>query len=439
MNTGRSVWHFFASVKLALFLIGCIGIGAIIGTLIPQQQPAGWYAGVYGDQWARLILVLDIDTMYQAWWFNSLLLLLAINLIVCSIDRFPATWKIMRRDGLADGMKRFSGRTTGHHISTELSAGESVARTLSLLRTERYRPRSRETEQGVLIFAQKGPWTRCGVYIVHSSILVIFLGALIGTIGGFKGSILIGEGTAIERIVLRYTGELKPLDFAVRCNSFTIDFYDNGMPKEYTSNLTIIDDGGEVLTTDIEVNKPLTYKGITFYQASYEPSQDFIISVTNTETGESREFVTGFQQEVGWPEEDLSFGIINARAMGPTVVSAKLWFAGATPAAQWVDSGAVLDVKTDSGSYQASVRQRFSTGLQVVKDPGVWLVYGGFFLLVAGLCISFFMNHRRLWILVSSKTEHTTELIVTGSANKHRPAFETQLERLAHNLSNELT
>jgi cytochrome c biogenesis protein len=439
MNTGRSVWHFFASVKLALFLIGCIGIGAIIGTLIPQQQPAGWYAGVYGDQWARLILVLDIDTMYQAWWFNSLLGLLAINLIVCSIDRFPATWKVMRRDGLADGMKRFSGRTTGHHISTELSAGESVARTLSLLRTERYRPRSTETEQGVLIFAQKGPWTRYGVYIVHSSILVIFLGALIGTIGGFKGSILIGEGTAIERIVLRYTGELKRLILpcvVTRLPSIsTTTACPRSIPQISPSSMMVT----RYWTTDIEVNKPLTYKGITFYQASYEPSQDFIISVTNTETGASREFVTGFQQEVGWPEEDLSFGIINARAMGPTVVSAKLWFAGATPTGQWVDSGAMLDVETDSGSYQASVRQRFSTGLQVVKDPGVWLVYGGFFLLVAGLCISFFMNHRRLWIFVSSKTEHTTELIVTGSANKHRPAFETQLERLAHNLSNEIT
>jgi cytochrome c biogenesis protein len=33
--------------------------------------------------------------MYHCWWFQFLILLLTINILVCSIDRLSATWKIV--------------------------------------------------------------------------------------------------------------------------------------------------------------------------------------------------------------------------------------------------------------------------------------------------------------------------------------------------------
>jgi len=59
------------------------------------------------------------------------------------------------------------------------------------------------------------------------------------------------------------------MPFQVRCNSFDIDFFPTGAPKEFRSNLTIIDHGKEVLTSDIIVNEPLYYKGVRIYQASF--------------------------------------------------------------------------------------------------------------------------------------------------------------------------
>ncbi len=41
------------------------------------------------------------------------------------------------------------------------------------------------------------------------------------------------------------------------------------MPKDYKSWLTVIDGGKEVLKKVIEVNDPLIYKGVFFYQSSY--------------------------------------------------------------------------------------------------------------------------------------------------------------------------
>ncbi len=89
------------------------------------------------------------------------------------------------------------------------------------------------------------------------------------------------------------------LDFSIRCNSFAIDFYPNGMPKEYTSSLTVLENGREVLTKTIEVNDPLTYKGITFYQSSYEAYQDFVLSQPITSTGQSRKIYRGPVPEAG--------------------------------------------------------------------------------------------------------------------------------------------
>ena len=55
----------------------------------------------------------------------------------------------------------------------------------------------------------------------------------------------------------------------VRCDKFEVSFYDTGAPKEFRSDLAIIDKGREVLKDSIIVNDPLTYEGITFYQANY--------------------------------------------------------------------------------------------------------------------------------------------------------------------------
>jgi cytochrome c biogenesis protein len=45
-----------------------------------------------------------------------------------------------------------------------------------------------------------------------------------------------------------------------------------------------------------------------------------------------------------------------------------------------------------------AVEQRYFTGLQVSRDPGVWVVYTGFILIIVGCYITFFMSHRQVCI-----------------------------------------
>ena len=90
-----------------------------------------------------------------------------------------------------------------------------------------------------MLFAQKTPWVRFGVYIVHLSILVIFAGAIIGTLFGSKGSLMIPEKSTVPYFYDRSDGRQKPLGFEIRVNDFSLTYYDTGAPKEFRSDLTV--------------------------------------------------------------------------------------------------------------------------------------------------------------------------------------------------------
>jgi len=119
--------------------------------------------------------------------------------------------------------------------------------------------------------ADKGRKHKWGYILVHAAILVVLVGGWISVQYGFRGNMAVPEGKMEKTISFLKGTETATLDmpFEVRCNSFEIDFFPTGAPKEFRSNLTIIDEGKEVLTSDIIVNEPLFYKGVYIYQASF--------------------------------------------------------------------------------------------------------------------------------------------------------------------------
>ncbi len=49
--------------------------------------------------------------------------------------------------------------------------------------------------------------------------------------------------------------------------------------KEYTSLITILENGKEVLKKTVQVNHPLHYKGLAFYQANYGAIHDVTLGI----------------------------------------------------------------------------------------------------------------------------------------------------------------
>ncbi len=434
-KTKNPVWSFFSSVKLALFLLFTLAATSIIGTIIPQSELSGFYVNTYGPNLARLMQTLSIPDMYNSWWFMILLAVLSLNLIVCSLERIPNAWRLVTKDNLTTDPERLRKIGLRKAVEIESSSNEAVETTASFLAKKGWKTSRRDKEGATMLFSQKGAWTRFGVYVVHSSILIILIGAIIGSprvadtilkkpTFAFKGSVMLPETQQTDTIY-SFTGIKIPLGFTVRCDYFTIEYYPNGMPKEFLSKLTVLEDGKEVLTQDIEVNEPLIYKGITFYQSSYQPYQDFILTLKNNTTGASKSSIVPAREQLSWEEAGVRFGIINMASRGETIQRLKIWLTDdqADPSIFWIEPGREAIVKRPTGDYTLSTKQLYATGLQVSKDPGVWWVYIGCGLMLLGLLIAFFMSHRKIWALIYEENGKVTVLFA-GSAHKNKVGFE---------------
>ena len=278
-----------------------------------------------------------------------------------------------------------------------------------------------------MLFAQKGAWSRFGVYVVHLSILIIFIGAIIGAIMGSKGSVMLAEGSTTDRIYLRdaHSSQL-PIGFQVRCDRFGVDYYSTGAPKEYWSDLVVLQDGNEILSKTIEVNNPLQYGGFTFYQSSFQAYENqYYIVIKNISSGDTKNFTIRMGREIRWKSEGLSFGIINISKEFQGSARYKIWFSDGkdAPAQFWARENKEQIVNRSSDNYNFLIKQHYATGLQVAKDPGVWWVYTGCTIMLLGLMVVFFLSHKRLWVHIYDK-EGKTKILISGTSNKNRLGFE---------------
>lgn len=445
-----SLWNFFCSLKLTILLLICLAAVSIIGTVIPQNAPPEQYFKLYTDSTVRIFSTLHFFDMYHSWWFIALLYLLSLNLLACSVKRLSRDLRFLSspHEKLDEGLEKTIPLL--HHFKM---AGNSVAikdAMAACLSAEFASPRMTEIDGEYHLFAQKMPLSRFGVYFVHFSIIVIFAGATIGSLFGYRGYVNIEEGAETSAAYVRKasTGTGTPqeipvdLGFTVRCDQFTVSFYDNGMPKEYKSLLTVIDHGRKVFDRrPVRVNSPLSYKGITFYQSGYGPAGNptFHLGVRDGKTGAKTEITAPAGEKVSVPggysvqvmdyTDDIS--PMYPHFSGPALRAALSSPTGEPQAVILLKNYPDFDNRRGGNlifTYDG-MDQKWSTGLQVTKDPGVWVVWLGCAMMIGGIAMAFLMSHRRIWIRI--KGSHVT---IAGVANKNQGAFQVLFEQLVEKL-----
>lgn len=424
--------RFFSSMRLTIFTLFFLAISSIIGTVIPQKETFEFYVENFGENLAKLFQILSVPDMYNSWWFVSFLILLSINLIICTIDRFPNIWRLVTADILSQDPTRLEKMSNRLLVETTLSQAETTKLVSNVLNKAGWQTRQTNNDEGNLIGAQKGSWTRLGFMTVHISILIIFIGAIIGYYWGYKGSVMIPEGAAADKFYEFGSRKAIPIDFQVRCDRFSLTFYETGAPKEYRSDLTVLEDGKEILKKSIVVNDPMNYKGLTFYQSSYEGSNEFLVTIKDTTTNEEQQFLVPPGKQIKWTDE-TSFGILNISGPGQAGGNHyKIWFndSKGDPSTFWMADNKTVTIQRPETAYAFNLRQRFSTGLQVTKDPGVWYVYSGCGLMIFGLFMTFFLSHRRIWVFTTKK-DSGTRIVFAGTANKNKVGFERDFEIVA--------
>lgn len=431
------VWSFFTSVKLAIVTLIVLAVTSIIGTIIEQNQPPEKYHKIYEDWAFALMDRINLFDMYHSVWFLLILVLFTVNLSCCTIDRFPRMLKVVRNprtklDGSLEKTLSLSDRWKRKGPLPEWAGTYTEALSASFAK-----PRVTEDGGEVHLYAETGVASRFGVYVTHLSIIIIFIGAIVGNVFGFKGYVNIPEGESVTQVPVRGGNRMQDLGFTVRCNAFTLETYPSGQPKAYKSDLSVIDGGRETVRKTIVVNDPLQYKGIWFYQSSYGQAGGATAQVAvSRKDGASMGALALAANE---PVRIDGYGTVrgvnydqNFQGNGPAlqVVVEK---PGKPAASFWLfQNRPDIDRQRDDSLVFSfgGLSSKMFTGLQIAKDPGVNIVWLGCALMTIGLIMAFFLSHQRVWVRLAQGTDGRVEVVLAGSASRNRLAFEKRFEKL---------
>ena len=437
------VWSFFCSVRLAIYTLVLLSVTSIIGTVILQNRTEQQYVREYGQGLYNLIKVFGFDDMYHAWWFLTLIIILCLNIIVCSIERLSTTWKIIFPKKISFNKNRFRKLKNLASFSIDKDTGTLVKEYEATL-SKTVGPVIKETADGALIlYAERGRWTRSGIYVVHTSIILLLIGALIGSVFGFRATMNLEEGQTSGTVFNRKTGETIDIGFKVRCNDFSVSFYDTGAPQEFLSNLTIIENGTESFSQDLRVNHPLRYRGINIFQASYgntspesvvfdviRSSDKERVMTQSLKIGEQFDLPDGFGQfllEGFIPHFDFRGQNLGGAFVGRIIPADGEPFQIGLPL-----RFSQFD-RMRKGEFSFVIKEtveRYYTGLQVTKDPGVWYVYVGFILLIVGCWITFFMSHQSYMVEIQSSEDGESMVSVSGTSNRNAHGMKLKIKKL---------
>ena len=146
---------------------------------------------------------IDLFDMYHSWWFLALLMVFTVNLACCTIDRFPKALSVVRnpRTKLDDGLVKTLPLVD--RWKRKGAAAECAPRYAEALSSLFAKPLVTEEGDEIHMYAEAGTASRFGVYVTHLSIIVIFLGAIVGNVAGFKGFVNIPEGESVSGVDVR--------------------------------------------------------------------------------------------------------------------------------------------------------------------------------------------------------------------------------------------
>jgi cytochrome c biogenesis protein len=409
----RVLYELLVSTRFSMFLLALIAAGSVLGTLIKQGATEDEYLRFYTETTYRIIKFFSLDNAYHSPWFYLLIVLFAINISLCTIRKVFRLTK-EKHEPEMPGVERLQEMQCSMRIDEEKKED-----TISKLK-KRYKIVS-EGDRGLIM--QKGAISRLGVVIIHGSIITVLVGSLIGLVFGFRGFVVLGVGEEKDSIITRSrTTQERMLGFTIKCKDFKVSHYPGGQPKDYVSTIEIKEEGVVVLEKNIRVNDPLYYKGTRFYQSSYGKTNAFMFRVGNENVllREGEEFRKGklvfmvakFAEEV----HNFGPGVQIAYLDGNELKTA--WFL------TQVDR---LRSQTIQGANirLEEIRGEPYTGLEVSGDPGVFVVWTGFALMLLGLYVNFFTYYRRLYAISTAEG-----IIIAGYALKNKEAFGKEIEGL---------
>lgn len=459
-KASRKLWRTLSSIKTGVILIILCVIFSAAGTVIlqrPMTDPDDMQRA-YSPAMLRFLDATGLTDVFHARWFVALLVLVSFCIIAASVERFPNAWRYFARPYKSpdDNFRRALATQAQIKIDDEEQGLSSAERALK--RQGFHSERIVRTDSFSL-FSERHRISEMAVYIVHASLLLIFLGGIVDALYGWRGFLMLTPGTSSNQVDMR-TGATKTLPFSIRCDGTGEETYADGSPKKWWSKLAVVENGREVSRKEIVVNDPLSYHGVRFYQSSFGQTgklDKLTLDATrlNDVTGNAQRISLSLNQPVALdsdttvelmefiPDFVVQDGHVYARSndvVNPAVhmiVTSKkankavnVWLPEIPGIAENAASPYIFQPK--------DLKTGLFTGLQVSHEPGQWSVWAGVVLMAIGLTFVFYISHVRLWVVPVTDAHGNSVLWVGGTANRNRDAFEQKFKDVVAQIQKEL-
>jgi cytochrome c biogenesis protein len=428
-------WGSLTSLRLTVFLLLVLAAVAVIGTVVPQDQPPGQYYMRYGEVLGGLLYGWGFSRVYYSPWFLLPVGLLALNIFSCVVQGLPQAIRRSLQPLTPDAALALPERGKFNWPA----AVDPHERINSVLRREFVSFRQEALPSQELYLAERGRFRPLGPYLVHLALLLILAGGLIGKFWGLEGTLPLDQGETAQ--AFQVGGQSRPLGFEVRLNQFQVQFYEKGgIPKEFRSDLTFLQNGQEAARATCRVNDPVTFQGLTFYQSSYgsKPAGPLRLTVRHGDRNQTVELPMRQMVDLFGGEVQVMLVRVdgNLQGFGPAAQLAMRAGGLGHPQIFWVlkDHPEMGEQPQGYRFTPESIPLQFYSVFQVKRDPGVWWVYAGFILFLPGFYLAFFRPAQRWAVVLEKDQKGRFKVRLLGASPRNREDFAASLERLLEEL-----
>ena len=415
-------------MRFAVVQIVAIAIAAVVGMTVRQLPGFAFrtqadyleqmdllrerYVPTLGRPVVDVMERLGLFSVFVAWWFDALLALLVLSIVVCTLDRVPRLWRgsaeirIVQPDPFYDPTLPERAAMTG-------VGADAVA---AVLRHRHFGLRRAETAEAVYLYGDRNRWMRLATLLTHVGLVLFLVAAAVTGRYGFEAGILIPQGEAVPVERLGTPGNL-----VVKNEAFAAPRLPDGRFADFSTDLAVYRDGALVARKTIRVNDPLGVGGYTFHQNFFGPAVSVLIRARD-----------GSVLWDGWvpldamsadrpygrlpvPGRDVGLEMLLDRTGGATPLLAVI---GSRAAGTNPDGSTRYDATFVGGVARgetfASPAADFTialreigayTGIVARRDPGQGIVWLAFGFLIAGLVLTFYFPRRRVWVRIDRAGE----------------------------------
>jgi len=406
-----------ADLRFAITILLIIALFSIIGTVIEQDQSIETYKlnypitnQVFGFLSWDIILKFGLDHIYKTWWFITCIILFGVSLLTCTILQQLPGLKISRRCQFFRTAQQFQRLK----ISTKLQE----------YNFQKFVFKIKETQYSIfqqknIIYAYKGLIGRIAPIIVHFSMILILIGTVVGAVNGFKAQEIVPKTETFHIQNILSNGQFTSIPkVSTRINDFWITYTKQTTINQFYSDISILNiEGNEIERKTIFVNSPARYRGINYYQTDWnliglrikdEQSRFLQYPLINLGNSQNKIWITWIPDSL-----ELKQGIILL------IDNLQGYCSIYNEFGQFLGN---LEInETFNNNFPITLVDILSsTGLQIKTDPGIPLIYTGFFFLMLSTLISY-ITYSQIWVIKDNK-----KMFIGG--NTSRATFDFEIE-----------